>query len=243
MDMTWKTTEEAALARRLVRSADSGVLSTMSLELPGYPFGSVTPYAMTREGSVAVYVSSIAQHTHNMRNDAKVCLTVAAERGGENQQAVGRVTVVADASEVPAHESGAVAERYFGFFPEARAYAGSHDFAFYRLAPRRVRFIGGFGRIFWVEPEEWIVPAPEWSSTERAIVDHMNDDHAEALRAIAAAHGAAQPGAAELVALDVEGFHVRADSGIHYVPFPSPCLTSDQVRASMIELARSAAAR
>jgi putative heme iron utilization protein len=239
----WKTTEEAALARRLVRSTDGGVLSTMSVELPGYPFGSVTPYAMGRDGRIAVYVSGIAQHTRNMRADPKVCLTVAEEPGGENRQAVGRATVIGDASEVPASEADAVAERYFGFFPEAREYAGTHDFSFYRIEPRRVRYIGGFGRIFWVEPEDWSVPAPEWTSAERAIVEHMNEDHAESLRAIAAAHGAAQVGAAELVALDVEGFHVRADASLLYVPFPAPCTTTDEVRAAMIELARSAVAR
>ena len=102
MSGKWKTTGQAAMARRLLRSVDSGILSTMSLEIPGYPFGSVTPYAMTQEGRVAMYVSEIAQHTRNMRGDPKVCLTVTEGSGAENQQALGRVTVVGDVFEVPA---------------------------------------------------------------------------------------------------------------------------------------------
>ena len=102
MSDEWKTTEQAAAARRLLRCVDSGILSTMSQELSGYPFGSVTPYAMTHEGRVAVYVSGIAQHARNIRLDPKVCLTVTAQRSGsENQQALARVAVVGDAREVP----------------------------------------------------------------------------------------------------------------------------------------------
>jgi putative heme iron utilization protein len=239
MSTTWRTTEQAATARRLLRRTDSGILSTMSVELPGYPFGSVTPYAMTHGGNVAVYVSAIAQHTSNMRADARVCLTVIESKGGANQQAVGRVTVVGDAREVPADARTAVRKRYFDFFPEAREYAGTHDFLVYWIEPKRVRYIGGFGQIYWVEPEDWAVPAPAWGADEQGIVEHMNTDHADALTAIARHHGATTDGAVELVTLDVEGFHVRAGSDLHYVPFGTPCLTSEAVRAEMIRLARA----
>ena len=75
---------EVATGRHLLRSLDSGILSTMSQELPGYPFGSVTPYVMTHEGRLVVYVSSIAQHTRNMQENSKVSLTVV-EQGSGNQ--------------------------------------------------------------------------------------------------------------------------------------------------------------
>jgi len=89
-------TNQAATGRRLVRSMDSGILSSMSLELPGYPFGSVAPYVMTHDGALAMYVSSIAQHTRNMQEDPKVSLTIV-QQGLGNKQALGRVTVVGDA--------------------------------------------------------------------------------------------------------------------------------------------------
>lgn len=238
MSATWKTTEEAAMARRLLRSIDSGILSTMSVEIPGYPFGSVTPYAMTHEGRVAVYVSEIAQHTANMRDDGRVCLTVSETSGGGNQQALGRVTVVGDAQEIPENERAAVAERYFSFFPEARAYGGTHNFVVYWIEPRRVRYIGGFGQIFWVEPEDWVVPTPEWRSDEQEIIEHMNTDHANSLIAIARHHGAPDSGKTKLVSLDVEGFHVRTDSKLLYIPFSVPCMTNEEIRAGMIQLLR-----
>ncbi|MFT4539035.1 MAG: putative heme iron utilization protein [Planctomycetota bacterium] len=240
MSSTWTTTEESAVARQLLRSIESGVLSTMSLELPGYPFGSVTPYALTMAGKVAIYVSDIAQHTRNMAADPKVCLTVVAQAGAQNQQAVGRVTVVGDAQAVPDDQAEQVAERYFAFFPEARAYAGTHGFGFFTIAPQRVRFIGGFGKIYWVEARDWAVPAPEWSSAGSSILEHMNSDHAPALAAIARKRGVQNADATELVSLDVEGFHIRSGEALSYVPFPAPCLTTEQVRAGMIDLTRAA---
>ncbi len=232
--------DQAAIARRLLRSIDSGILSTMSQELPGYPFGSVTPYALTCEGQVAVYVSGIAQHTNNMRGDSKVSLTVAAQKQENvNQQALGRVTVVGDAFLVPEAEAQVERERYFGFFPEAREYGATHDFHIYCIKPKRVRFIGGFGKIFWVEEEDWCLLTAEWASEAQGILDHMNQDHGESLLAMARGYNAAVQ-SAELIALDCEGFHVRTDKGICYLTFPARCSTTEDVRNAMVQLARSA---
>ena len=233
--------DQATRARRLLRSVSSGVLSTMSLELPGYPFGSLTPFVTTREGVPVVYVSSIAQHTRNLLADPRVSLTVV-EPGGGNQQALGRVTVVGDAAEVSADERAEVAARYFRFFPEAEGYAGTHDFAFYSIDVRRVRYIGGFGQIFWVEPEDWQLPTPEWGGNEQGILDHMNTDHLDALERMAGSCGAAVEAGSTptLVAVDSEGTHLRCGGAVHYLPFRAAALDSDGVRRAMIELSRSA---
>ena len=72
-------------ARRLVRALKSGVLSTISKNLQGYPFGSVTPFMSDSEGSLYIYISDIAQHAKNIREDARVSMTVyhQAERGDQ----------------------------------------------------------------------------------------------------------------------------------------------------------------
>lgn len=236
----------AALGRALVRSLDGGVLATLSRELPGYPFGSLTPYVTTHEGEIVVYVSAIAQHTRNMQADPRVSLTVV-EPGGGNRQALGRVTVVGDAGPVPEAALAAVAHRYLRFFPEAEAYAETHDFAFFRIVPRRVRYIGGFGRIFWIEADEWRLPSPAWAAQEQAILDHMNADHRDALARIAARHApdrAASAGAdtPSLIAVDPEGAHLRLGESVLYVPFRAAAFDTDGVRAAMVRLTREASA-
>ena len=198
-----KTAKETA-ARALMRARDSGLLSTISRELSGYPFGSVTPYILARAGRCVIYVSSIAQHTHNMLADPRVSLTVP-EQGDGDQQALGRVTVVGDAALVPEDALPAVRERYFTFFPTALGHEDTHDFSFYWITPKRVRYIGGFGAIFWIEPDKWAMPTPEWAGNESQIIAHMNDDHADALVAMARHYCAVATDKAELVAVDGEG--------------------------------------
>ena len=231
---------QAATGRRLIRSLDSGVLATMSLELPGYPFGSLTPYVMTHEGELAIYVSAIAQHTRNVQANPKVSL-MAFEQGDGNKQALGRVTVVGDATAVPEHAQQAVSRRYLRFFPEAEAYAGTHDFAFYWIAPRRIRYIAGFGQIFWIEAEQWRQPSPQWSSEEQGIIDHMNQDHLDALARIALQHGLSGSVAPTVIAVDPEGMHLRSGEAVLYVPFASAAFELDEVRSAVIGLAGNAA--
>jgi putative heme iron utilization protein len=231
--------DEAATGRRLIRSRDSGILSTMSRELPGYPFGSVTPYVMTHGGELVVYVSTIAQHTANMLEDPKVSLTVI-EHGAGNQQALGRVTVIGDAGAVPERALEAVSTRYFQFVPEAEAYAGTHGFSFFWIEPKRIRFIGGFGQIFWIEAEEWRQPTPEWAAGEQGIIEHMNADHTEALAKMAAHYMGVPADSPRLIAVDPEGTHLRNGEACFYVPFAEPAFERDSVRTAMIELARNA---
>lgn len=232
--------EQAAIARRLLRSVDAGVLATISLDVAGYPFGSVTPFVMDHGGRPLIYVSTIAQHTRNMDADARVSLTVLdAGAAGENRQALGRATVIADARPLPQEQLDAGLERYFALFPEAREYAGTHGFHLYALEPVRVRFIGGFGKIYWVEPEDWRVPEPAWASGEAGIVAHMNDDHADALLAIARAEGASDCARAEMLALDPDGFHLRTESGVRYIELGQRCLDATQVREAMVALTRA----
>lgn len=234
-------------ARKLLRSVDAGVLATQSVALPGYPFGSVTPFVLGPDGRVAIFISAIAQHTANIRADSKVSLTVRQERAPEggavaDAQAVGRVTVVGDAHRVPDDEAEETAERYFLFFPDSRGHFRVHDFAFYAIEPVRVRYIGGFGAIHWIEPDAWRLPAPKWEMGARRMVDHMNDDHADALVAMCGAFRGDPNESAEMITVDSAGFHVRTPSAVHYLSFEKRCATSDDVRKEMVRLTRAARA-
>ncbi|MFT5200291.1 MAG: putative heme iron utilization protein [Planctomycetota bacterium] len=238
--MAWNTTEEATIARRLLRKVDSGVLSSMSQEMPGYPFGSVTPYVLTHDGHAVIYVSAIAQHTANLDGNQNCCLTVM-DSGEGNQQALGRATVIGNGVAVPEDRVQEIEERYFGFFPEAREYGQAHSFEFYWIEPKRIRYIGGFGKIYWVECDEWNVPEPEWSAEEAGIISHMNNGHADSLLAIAHAYGYESAEEATMIALDPEGFHMLAGKTVAYVGFDSVCMDTDSVRKALVGLAKAAA--
>jgi len=232
----------AAKARALFRRVDAGVLSTHSHEMTGFPFGSLAPYALTLEGRPLIYVSQLAEHTRNLAADPHCCLTVVEPPNGGDRQAVGRASLLGEAQRLPDAERAAAAARFFALFPEQRAYEDFHDFGFWRIEPVRVRWIGGFGEIHWIERDDWLVATPEWASGEDYIVSHMNDDHRDALEAMCEPLLGEPPRDVAMLCCDVEGFHVRNAGATRRIPFSRPCTTTNDVRAEMVRLTRNARA-
>ena len=225
--------------RGFLRARRYGVLATMSLELPGHPFGSITPYVVTHEGRVILLVSAIAQHTKNMIADPKVSILVADETS-DDKQAAGRVTVVGQARRVGDDAVEAVGARYLRGFPSHRDYDQAHDFHYVEIDPVRIRFIGGFGEIHWIERDEWILKAPGWAADEHGIIEHVNSDHQGALEAMCRRFLDLDGSDASMINLDAEGFHVKTSIGVHYIPFETSCDTSQEVRTEMVRLAHEA---
>lgn len=83
-------------ARELLLKEYRGVLSTHSKAMPGFPFGSVAPYCLDAAGRPLLLISRIAQHTQNLLQDCR-CSLLVGERGAEDVQAVGRMTLLAEA--------------------------------------------------------------------------------------------------------------------------------------------------
>ena len=237
--MTDDRSDQPASVRTFVRARQYGVLSTLSVDVPGYPFGSITPYVVTHEGRVVILVSEIAQHTKNMRACSKASLLVSDEKA-DDKQAAGRVTIVGDVARVPDHAIELVKARYLRCFPGHKSYDQAHDFRYFQLSPVRVRFIGGFGDIHWIESADWLLPTPDWATEEQDIIDHMNHDHGDALIDMCRGFFKLEVDEASLINVDSEGFHVAAGGDIHYLRFSSRCQSNHDVRAEMVRLAREA---
>ncbi|MDB5099481.1 MAG: pyridoxamine 5-phosphate oxidase-related, FMN-binding protein [Cyanobacteria bacterium RYN_339] len=230
-------TERIDLARELLLTWRHGVLATLSLDLPGYPFGSITPYALDHAGEPLILISTIAQHTKNIQADPRVSLTIHDPHDGD-PQAAPRLTWVADASPV-APEDAAANARYLAYFPDSAGYSDTHDFALYRLQLKRARFIGGFGRIYWLEREELVVPNP-FALTETGIVTHMNEDHGHNLRAYCKAFKDLDASEAVMQGLDAHGFDVLADGKPLRFGFERAIATPDEARQELVRLAKVA---
>ncbi|TFF34443.1 HugZ family protein [Pseudomonas sp. RIT623] len=224
-------------ARELLLKEYRGVLSTHSKSMPGFPFGSVVPYCLDAEGHPLILISRIAQHTHNLLKDPK-CSMLVGEREAEDVQAVGRLTVMAEAhklSDEPAIE--AAAARYYRYFPESANYHKAHDFDFWVLQPVRHRYIGGFGAIHWLD--QVTLANPFAGSAEASMIAHMNSDHANAIAHYVELTGLPRSVPAELVGIDSEGMHLRIGQGVHWLAFPETCNTPTQVREALVLLARA----
>ncbi|MGQ7959524.1 HugZ family pyridoxamine 5'-phosphate oxidase [Pseudomonas sp. SP16.1] len=225
-------------ARELLLKEYRGVLSTHSKAMPGFPFGSVVPYCLDAEGRPLILISRIAQHTHNLGQDAK-CSLLVGERGAEDVQAVGRLTLLAEARQLrDEDEIEAAAQRYYRFFPQSRDYHRAHDFDFWCLQPVRWRFIGGFGAIHWLDHVALANPFAT-DGSEAGMVEHMNADHADAIAHYVELAGLPRHEAAQIAGIDSEGFHLRIGLSLYWLPFPTPCDNPGAVRQALVQLTRA----
>lgn len=225
-------------ARELLLKEYRGVLSTHSKAMPGFPFGSVVPYCLDERGCPLILISRIAQHTHNLQMDGK-CSLLVGERGAEDVQAVGRLTLLAEAEKLAEPlQIAAAAARYYRYFPESRDYHRVHDFDFWRLQPVRWRYIGGFGAIHWLDQVN--LANPFAGEVELGMLEHMNADHAAAIAHYVELAGLPADEPAQLVGIDSEGFHLRIGKSLHWLAFPTSCNSPGAVRQALVQLARAA---
>lgn len=225
----------AEAARRLLNHENTGVLSTHSRDIKGYPFGSIAPYALDHRSAPCMLLSDIAQHTRNIHADARVSLTVF-DRFAQDPQASGRVTWIGNAEPVPTSDTSARA-RYLRHFPWSESYFETHDFSLYRIHLVRARFIGGFGQIHWIEPDAMLVDNP-FRESEDAIVDHMNMDHQRALSRYCELLGEPAAEQVAMTGIDHAGFDMLVGKRKLRFDFNIPVHTADEARAALIALAR-----
>ena len=228
--------EKAVAARQLLNHQSVGVLSTQSVDVEGYPFGSIAPYVLDYDGQPVMLISDIAQHTRNIKQNNKVSLTIF-DRYADDAQAAGRLTWIGDAEPINPADTE-IRRRYLRYFPSAESYFDTHDFSFYCIHLRRARFIGGFGQIFWVEAAEMLLPNP-FRQAETGIVKHMNEDHEKALRHYCAALKGIEVQSVAMTGIDGEGFDLLADGRKLRIDFDSPISSVEEARATLAKLARS----
>lgn len=226
--------EQGNEARRFARAQHSGVLSTLSRRLDGYPFGSVSPFILDHDGRPVILISEIAEHTRNIDADPRVSLIV--QPYSADMQTTGRVTVIGHAGRLPAKDQ--LGPRYLRYFPQAADYFAMHDFHFYRIEPIKVRWIGGFGRIFWVDPAAWLCAADLLAEAEADILAHMNADHADSLRAYCRHVHQVETDTATMIGIDPDGFDLRIDGRMLRFDFATPVLDAAAARAALVELSR-----
>ena len=223
-------------AKQLSRTHHSGVLGTHSTSMPGYPFGSVVPYYLTPAGDAIIYISDIALHTRNIKANDKVSLTIF-DAGEDDSQANGRVTIMGSAELANQND---VKAQYFRLFPQAKKYEQTHDFNFFVIRTERVRFIGGFGKIHWVDKVYWSVEAQDWHGAPESMINHMNEDHQDAMQLILKHKKGVNVEEPIMHSVFPEGMHCGTEKQTWFVPFEALCVSSTDVRKALVKLTNDA---
>lgn len=237
----------AERCRTLAAQTKSGALATIARDPAGFPFASLVTVALDRRGRPLLLLSELAEHTQNLahREDASILLAEALDPT-RTPLALGRVTLLGPCRRVPAEEREEVKAAFLAAQPDASYYVDFKDFAFYRLDPVALRYVGGFGRMSWVDASDYLAAEPDpLAPASAGILKHMNDDHADAV--LAYARGLARVAdatAATMTAVDRYGFDlsVTTPRGPRAVRlgFESEVTDSEAVRRAMVSLVKEA---
>ena len=179
----------AERARTLAANLRTGTLSTLSAADGqaggGFPHGSYVTFAF--EGADPVFlISRMATHTQNLEGDGRASLLVHEDRA-EDPLANGRITFLGSCTKLTDDDASA-REAFLAVHPQASYYVDFSDFAFWRLKVESIRYIGGYGRMSWVDANDWrAADADPLAADAQGMLEHMNDDHADALVAYARA--------------------------------------------------------
>ena len=224
-------------ARRLVRRHYSGALATQSLKFPGYPYASSLPFCTDQRGRVVVLISHLAEHTQNADRDPKTGFLVSPLTRDLQEQA--RVSMIGDIAPV---DDAAIASRYLRFFPEAREFLQIGGFRFFRIEPRSLRYIAGFGSIHTIATESFLAPAYPIADAESDVIEHMNVDHARNLIDYWRHVRGKAPESAEMIGVDCDGFDLRADGEVLRISFGTEVKDAGEARAELVKLAQASRA-
>jgi hypothetical protein len=227
-----------ATVRSLLRTQDRAALGT--LDGHGAPYVSLVMLAVDHDAAPLLLLSDLADHTKNIRRDARVSLLVDGTLDMATPLAGARATLMGRLEPAPAAHQ---LRRFVARHADAEGYASFGDFNLYRMRAERAHLVAGFGRIHWLDADAVLWPLPEdlpLAAAEADIVQHMNEDHADAL-ALYATQLARQPeGAWRLTGVDPEGADLACGRRRARLWFDKPAVDAEAARVELVRLVKRA---
>ena len=225
--------------------ASVATLSTISRKHPGFPFGSLMPFALDSSGRPIFLISNMAMHTQNLKADPRCSLFVGQVAADGDALGAARATLIGTAEPVPEDEIADAREKYLARHENSRYWVDFSDFNFFRLQPVDLYYVGGFGVMGWVEARDYEQAAPDpLAEAAPGILAHMNADHVDSMILLARTHTQFEVTEATMTSVDRLGFTLRlkTDEGMKgaRINFPREVVTPQQTRAVLVEMVRQA---
>jgi putative heme iron utilization protein len=235
----------AERARTLLHLGRVGSLSTLSRKRPGFPFGSLMPYALDAAGRPLFLISTMAMHTQNLQQDARASLLVTQPEAEGDPLGAARVTVVGNAATLAGPEVADARGLYLERHPNSKYWVDFDDFAFFRMDVVDLYYVGGFGVMGWVAAPEYVdAHADPLADAAAGILEHMNADHQDALILLAKVFARTAAQEAVMTAVDRLGFHVRmkTEEGMKgaRIAFLGEVSTPGETRKMLVDMVQQA---
>jgi len=228
------------IVRYLIRSRDRAALATIMRDSGGEPYVSLTLNACDYQGRPLIFISNLAEHTKNIRTDSRSSLLFEATDGLLDPLSGPRATVQGEWVEI---NDPTLRERFFRRHESARRYEQAHDFFLFRMNIRRAHLVAGFGRIHWIDGANILYKENGTATLEAhelRIVEHMNNDHQDALDLYANVLVSAPGNGWKMIGIDSEGFDLRLNDKVIRWEFDSPVSDAEQVREKLVNLVKQA---
>lgn len=230
-------------ARTVAASTNTATLASLSED--GTPWASFVTFGLL-EGQPVLCVSRMAEHGRNLAGDPRASVAVVEPNPPADPLAGTRITLAGVVERPEGAEIEAARAAHLAAVPAAKYYIDYSDFSLWVLRVRRIRWVGGYGRMDSATAEQYAAAAPDPVSPHAAgAIEHLNADHADALAAMARVLGgypdatAAQCERADRYGLDLR---VTTPRGIARtrVGYEQRIDAIDELRAATVTLARRA---
>jgi putative heme iron utilization protein len=223
-------------ARKLLRAARSGTLATVADG--GQPFASLVTPACAPDLSILLLLSNLSEHTRHLRAEPRCSVLACGPAEGANPQIAPRVTVTGIAEVA---DDAALKARFLAVHPYAALYADFGDFHLWRIRPMGALFVGGFARAVRIRQAD-LAPDPAAvaaiAAAEAGIIAHCNNDHPNALAAIAGATGRWR-----MVTADVDGTDLAVGERAVRFHWSAPVADAGGVRSELERMTQDARLR
>jgi heme iron utilization protein len=238
--------DPATLARGLLRKSRQGALATLMTN-GGDPYCSLVNLASHPDGSPILLISRLALHTKNILADPRVSLMLDERRSGDPLEGA-RIMLAGTAEEASREdmELPSLRRRYLNVHPSAEMFVDFKDFSFFRIRPKGAHLVAGFGRIVDLGTDQILTNlggAASLLEAEQGAVDHMNEDHGEALGLYATKLLGAPSAAWRCTGCDPGGLDLAAEMQTLRLDFPERVTTPGELRKMLVRLAGEARAR
>src|SRR5260221_10196283 len=231
----------ARLARSLLRRSRQGALATL-MAGSGDPYCSLVNLAGHPDGSPILLISRLALHTKNILDDSRVSLMLDERAEGDPLEGA-RIMLAGRAEQAGESEVELLRRRYLSAHPSAEVFVEFKDFSFFRIKPSGAHLVAGFGRIVDLKPEQFLTDIGDATTlleAEQGAVEHMNEDHREAMNLYATQLLGAESGDWRCTGCDPDGMDMQAGSATLRLDFPERVASAMALRKMLVRLAGEA---
>ncbi len=236
--------DPSKLARSLLRRSRQGALATL-MAGSGDPYCSLVNVASHYDASPILLISRLALHTKNILGDTRVSLMLDERAAGDPLEGA-RIMLAGRAEEATGEAAKTLRQRYLNAHPSAEVFVDFKDFSFFRIVPSGAHLVAGFGRIIDLKPAQFLTEigdAEGLLEAEQGAIEHMNEDHREAMNLYATRLLGAEAADWACTGCDPDGMDMQAGNIALRLDFPERVTGGTALRKMLVRLAGEARAK